>query len=320
MHVGLGTKVGKVAPMGATLPAEISIVRRLDIVARDIKLSHTVFAMPFALLATFMASAATGHWPGPVHLALIVACMVAGRTFAMVVNRWADRHIDAENPRTARRAIPSGQVSASFMFAVAVISGGALMAAAAGFWILDNNPWPLTMGPVVLAWLSLYSYTKRFTWACHLFLGTALALSPLAATLAIDPALMGTIGPYLLAVMVTGWIAGMDVIYAMQDVEHDRHQGIHSLPAFLGERPALLAGASLHVVAVAALVLLNLDSPRLGTAFAVGTGLVCLLLFAQHWLIWRSGTRHITLAFFTLNGCTSLLLGLMGIVDVVASL
>ena len=303
--------------MDAALPAESSVVRRLGLVAQDIKLSHTIFAMPFALLATFMAAAATGSWPGPAHLVLIVLCMVAGRTFAMVVNRWADGRIDAANPRTARRAIPSGRVSASFMFAVAVGSGAALMAAAAGFWILDDNPWPVALSPAVLAWLALYSYTKRFTWACHLFLGTALALSPLAAALAIDPAVMATIGPYLLAVMVTGWIAGMDVIYALQDVEHDRRQGIHSMPAYLGERRALAAGAILHVIAVAALVVLNLTSPMLGPAFAVGTGGVCLLLLAQHAIVWRTGTRHITLAFFTLNGCTSLLLGLLGIVDVV---
>jgi len=302
------------------LPENLSVGRRLAVVAKDIKLSHTVFAMPFALLATFMAVGAEGRWPGLPPLALIVLCMVTARTFAMVVNRWADGRLDGENPRTAQRAIPSGQVTALFMFAVAAGSGTVFLVAAAGFWILEDNPWPISVGPAVLGWLVLYSYTKRFTWACHLFLGTALALSPLAATLAINPRAMWSVEPYLLALMVTGWIAGMDVIYAMQDIHHDRQRGIHSLPARLGVRTALVVGAVLHLTAVGMLVLLTLASPMLGTWFAIGTGLVCILLFVEHWLVWRTGTRYITLAFFTLNGCTSLLLGLLGVTDVVQSL
>ena len=293
----------------------------MALVAQDIKLSHTIFAMPFALLATFMAAGTTGRWPGVLQLGLIVLCMVTARTFAMVVNRWADGRIDARNPRTAKRAIPSGQVSASFVFAIAVASGAVFMAATAGFWALDgDNFWPVLLSPAVLAWLALYSFTKRFTWTCHLFLGTALAISPLAATIAIEPAAMASSPPYLLALMVTGWIAGMDVIYAMQDVANDLEHGIHSMPARLGKKRALIIGALLHITAVTALVMLNFTSTLLGTAFMVGTGLVCILLFAEHLLVWRTGTRHITLAFFTLNGCTSLVLGLLGIVDVAGKL
>lgn len=295
---------------------------RLHELARDIKIAHSVFALPFALLAAFLATAVGGNGlPRASSIALIVLCMVLARTVAMAVNRWADAALDARNPRTADRAIPAGRLTRRFVLAVAAACAGLFVMATAGFWLLDGNPWPLGASPLVLAWLAGYSFTKRFTWTCHLFLGAALALSPIAASLAIDPAAMGAPGPYLLAAMVLCWVAGFDVFYALGDVDADRRTAVHSLPARLGRRRALVIAAALHVLCVAALVLLALAAaPWLGAAFAVGIVVVTILLATEHALLWRSGTRHLDLAFFTLNGLISLLLGGLGIVDIVRCL
>lgn len=288
----------------------------LALVARDIKLSHTVFALPFALLAGFMAAGHSGHsltWP---TLGLIVVCMVLARTMAMAVNRWADAKIDAANPRTAGRAIPAGRLPASFMRGVAVVCAAGFVTAAGGFWLVNDNPWPLVASPAVLAWLAGYSYTKRFTSLCHLYLGSALALSPLAAATAVAPGYMGTPEPYFLAAMVMCWVAGFDVIYALQDVDLDRQHGLFSMPARLGVEPALWVSRALHVASLAALALLWRSSPQLGTGFAIGIALVAGLLLLEHALVWRSKTKHIHMVFFTLNGVISLVLGGLGIADV----
>ncbi|MCE9589667.1 MAG: putative 4-hydroxybenzoate polyprenyltransferase [Planctomycetes bacterium] len=288
--------------------------------ARDIKLSHSIFALPFALLATFLAAAHGGGLPGWDSVVLIVACMVLARTFAMSVNRWADARIDRENPRTAGRAIPAGRVSASFVLTAAIVCAAGTVVAASGFWVIHDNPWPVIASPLVLGWLALYSFTKRFTWFCHLVLGVALALSPLAATLAITPEFLASKEPYLLALMVACWVAGFDVIYALQDVEMDRKQGLHSMPSRLGVEPALWVSRLLHAGSLAALVVLARTSPHLHILFAVGVGLVAALLVLEHALVWGSKTHRINMAFFTVNGVISLLLGGLGIIDVIRSL
>lgn len=288
--------------------------------ARDIKLSHSVFALPFALLGTFLAAAYVGTLPGWDAVALIVVCMVFARTFAMAMNRWADAGIDRENPRTAKRAIPAGRVSASFVLVAAVVCAAGTVAGAAGFLLLRGNPWPLIASPFVLFWLGLYSFTKRFTWFCHIVLGTALALSPLAASLAIEPSYLATPRPYLLALMVACWVAGFDIIYALQDVEMDRRQGLHSMPSRLGVERALWISRVLHALSIAALVLLLRTDPHLHAFFAVGVFIVAALLVLEHALVWGSKTHHIHIAFLTVNGVISVLLGVLGITDVLRSL
>lgn len=285
-------------------------------VARDIKVSHSVFALPFALLATFLAAGSRQEFPGLLSVTLIIACMILARTVAMTANRWADAALDAQNARTAGRAIPSGRVRASFMLSVAISCGVGFVAAASGFWLFDDNPWPVMLSPLVLAWLVLYSFTKRYTWLCHIFLGAALALSPLAASVAIQPAFMQQAEPYLLAVMVMFWVAGFDVIYALQDVASDRRTDIYSLPAKLGIQPALIIGALLHGLGITALIALLLVSPILAAGFGVGIGLVVAILVVEHSIVWRTGTRHVQLAFFTFNGIISLVLGGLGLIDV----
>ena len=266
-----------------------------------------------------MAAASAGRLPGWDTLVLIVLCMVLARTVAMTANRWVDAKYDAQNPRTARRAIPAGNLSARFvMISTFVCSLGFIMATS-GFWVIDENLWPLLLSPVVLAWLIGYSFTKRFTSMCHLFLGSALAISPLAAVIAIEPAFMAHGEPYLLALMVLCWVTGFDVIYALQDVEFDRATGLHSMPANLGVGPALRIGLALHVLSIVALVLLVWHSDQLGIASGIGILIVAGLLVLEHVLVWGSKTHHIHLAFFTMNGIISVLLGGLGIVDIVRS-
>ncbi|MDP6058950.1 MAG: 4-hydroxybenzoate octaprenyltransferase [Pirellulaceae bacterium] len=290
---------------------------RLGLVARDIKLSHSVFALPVALLATFMAAGAENRLPRVATLVLIILCMVLGRTVAMAANRAVDAPLDAMNPRTAGRAIPSGRLNRSFMLGMVICCSAGFVVTTAGFWVLYNNPWPTLLSAPVLTWLVGYSFTKRFTWLCHLFLGVALALSPLAAAIAVNPAYMAKGEPYLLALMTICWVAGFDVIYALADIKADRTNDVFSMPANLGVRRALSIAAALHLVSITALVALLRIGPQLSQGFAIGIGFAGALLLIEHTVVWASGTRHIHLTFFTLNGLVSIVLGALGIVDVV---
>jgi len=291
---------------------------KLAHVARDIKLAHSVFALPFALLAMFLASADDGgRLPRWGEAGLIVLCMVFARTFAMAVNRWADAVIDAKNPRTAGRAIPAGRLSRAFVLGVAVACGALFWLAAAGFAVFFDNTWPALLAPVVLALVGGYSFAKRFTWLSHVFLGAALAASPLAAAIAIHPPFLARPDVFLLAGMVLCWVAGFDVIYALQDVEVDREHGLHSMPAKLGVEPALWISRGLHVLALVSLGTLAVLSPNLHHLFNFAVAATAALLIIEHGLIIKSPRHHLNTAFFTVNGVISLLLGAAGIVDVV---
>lgn len=294
-----------------TLPGKLSAV------ARDIKLSHTVFALPFALLAMFLSAGWAGRLPGWDEFGLIVACMFFARTFAMMVNRLADAKLDQSNPRTAKRALPSGRLNKRFVSITIIACALLLILCAGGFWVVRANPWPLIFSPVVLVYLAGYSYTKRFTWLCHVYLGSALAISPVAAALAIEPGYLGVAEPWLLAGMVACWVGGFDVIYALQDVEHDRAIGLYSMPSRLGVGPALWISRGLHVLAAACLFTLWMMSPALGLYFLVACLLTVSLLILEHALVWRSKTNHVDVAFLTVNGVISVLLGLTGIIEVV---
>lgn len=287
-------------------------------VAADIKIAHSVFALPFALLAVFLTR------PGAdtparlaAKLALVVACMVSARTWAMLVNRLADRRIDAANPRTARRALPAGRLTGRQGLAAAGVSAAAFTACAAAFGPLFANWWPAILALPVLAWIAFYSFTKRFTALCHLFLGGALAASPICAAIAINPAaLTHTPALWWLAGMVLCWVAGFDIIYALQDVDFDRAAGLSSVPAALGPRGAAWVSRGLHAVAAACLVLAWRSDPRLGALFAIAVGTTLALLVAEHVVLVRKGLAGLDLAFFTLNGVVSCLLGAAGIADV----
>jgi 4-hydroxybenzoate polyprenyltransferase len=289
--------------------------------AADIKLHHSVFAMPFAVLAAFLAAAPAGRaieWPRFAgQLALVVVAMIFARTVAMLANRLLDRHLDERNPRTAGRALPSGRVSVTAATAVLAACIVCFMAVCVAFGLLYGNWWPAGLGLPVLAWLGIYPLLKRFTSLCHLYLGSALGLSPLAAALAVEPAApVSQPALALIAVMVMCWVAGFDIIYALQDVEVDRHLGQYSVPARWGAPAAMWVSRGLHAVSAVCLAAAAWIDPRLGVLFAVGTVIVIALLVYEHLTVARWGTTRMAMAFFTLNGIISCVLGLLGAADV----
>jgi 4-hydroxybenzoate polyprenyltransferase len=296
------------------------LARSLAEAASDIKLHHSVFALPFALLGAMLAAVTPQGVPwagmaGP--LALIVGCMVFARTVAMLANRIADAAIDARNPRTAGRAIPSGRLSRRVALWLVFLSILAFEGCVMAFAVVHGNVWPLVLQGPVLLWLVLYPFAKRFTWLCHAWLGASLAMSVPAAALAMRPeaALLPVI--WWIAGMVLLWVTGFDVIYALQDVEADRREGLHSMPARLGTGPALVTSLLMHVGAVLCLVQAWRVEPRLGSGFLVAVGLVTGLLAVEHATVRRWGTTRMALTFFALNGCVSVVLGTAGMLGLV---
>ena len=294
----------------------MSAVQSLKAAASDIKLHHSVFALPFALLGACLAAVTPDGipWRGVAgRLALVIACMVAARTAAMLANRLVDAGIDARNPRTAGRAIPSGRLSRRAALVMLVASAGAFLGCA---WVLDaafSNPWPMRLAMPVMLWLLAYPYLKRGSWLCHAWLGASLAMSVPAAALAIRPEAVALPVVWWLAGMVLLWVTGFDVIYALQDIETDRREGLHSMPARFGTGGALALSLLMHAVAVLCLVQAWRVEPRLGAPFAVAVAVVIGLLAVEHATVRRWGTTRMALTFFTLNGCVSLLLGTAGI-------
>ena len=305
-----------------TAPTPVSTTTKLLTIGRDIKLSHSVFALPFAGLA---ACYAAGGWPTAQQIALLLWCMFFARTFAMLCNRFVDRRIDAANPRTAGRALPAGRLRPRDAVAAIVLCALMFIAGAAGFIFANHppNPWPLICSPLVLAWLGAYGLFKRFTVLAHFFLGGALGISPIAAVIAIDPTILADPMPWLLGAFVLLWVAGFDVIYAIQDIDVDRAQQLHSIPARLGPAGALIAAKIIHLAALGLLVTIQRTAlpfrshqfiPDTNLSFfALGMLIVALLLIAEH----RAAARgQFTMAFFTLNGVISLVLGALGIADI----
>lgn len=276
----------------------------LRAIVADIKLAHSVFALPFALVGLLFGT--RGRWPEPLLLAKVVAALVLARSAAMGWNRLLDRHVDATNPRTARRALPAGRLRPAAMAAfVAVCS--ALFVAVAG---TINRPC-LLLSPAVLAVLLLYSFGKRVTDFTHLLLGLALALAPPAAYLAARGAVEPDVVPVLwLSAAVLCWVAGFDILYACQDVEHDRRTGLHSIPARLGVPRALLVARTLHAGMAAALAATAL-SAHLGTLGWIAVGVVAALLLLEHRLVGAGDLSRIDAAFFTANGLVSVVFALL---------
>lgn len=292
---------------------------RLALAARDIKLAHSVFALPFAVLGGALAADLSAS-PGrlALQLVLIVLCMVSARTWAMMVNRLADAGIDARNPRTRRRVLASGQLSARDGRRIAVVSGVLFCVCAALFWPLTGNAWPAMLCVPVLGFIALYSFTKRFTALCHVFLGAALALSPVAAAIAIEPGFLRGATIWLIAGFVLLWVAGFDMIYALQDLEFDRSEGLHSVPAALGWRGAIWVSRACHLGAFALIALAWHAEPRLEYVFLfAGLSPLAGLLVAEHTVLAQRGRAGLEMAFFTLNGIASVTLGVSGIVDLV---
>ena len=280
-----------------------------------IKFSHSVFALPFALMAVFLAARSQGG-PGAGQLALIIICMVAARSFAMTVNRLADAGIDARNPRTSVRALPAGRIQRRQAVAFAAISAALLVAACEGFRRWHGNAIPLRLAAPTLALLAGYSFSKRFTAFSHFLLGGVIGFAPLAAWIAIDPQSLG-LPAVILSASVCLWIAGLDLIYACQDVEVDRREGLFSIPSRWGIGPALLLSRGCHVTTVVLLAILG-RIEHLGIIYWIGLIATAVLLAIEQSLVRPNDLSRVNLAFFTLNGMVSLGLGAATIGDIVA--
>jgi len=269
------------------------LLARLRIVLEMIKFEHTLFALPFAFTA--MVLAADG-WPAWRTVSWIAVAMVGARSAAMGFNRLADRRLDAENPRTAARALPVGLLTPAFVAGFVVASLALLLLAA---WRL--NPLCLRLSPLAVLVLLGYSYTKRFTWASHLALGLALAGAPLGAWIAVRGSFAPT--PFLLAAAVVAWVAGFDVLYALQDEEHDRQRGLFSVPARFGTVAALWISGALHAATLGLLAALPAIYPGgLGSVYWIGWSGCLVLLAVQHALVRPGDLSRLNAAFFTANG------------------
>jgi 4-hydroxybenzoate polyprenyltransferase len=276
-----------------------SVLARLRVVLEMIKFEHTLFALPFAL--TGMVLAARG-WPAARVVFWIVAAMVGARSAAMGFNRLVDRTIDAANPRTAARALPAGLVTPGFV-AVFVVASLALLVLAA--WRL--NPLCLALSPLAVLVVLGYSYTKRFTAGSHLVLGLALAGAPLGAWAAVAGQLEPA--PFVLAGAVVTWVAGFDVLYALQDERFDRAAGLHSVPARFGAAGALWISGALHLLTVGCLAALPaLYPPGLGASYRLGVAVCAALLVYQHAIVRPGDLSRLDAAFFSANGVLSVAL------------
>ena len=271
---------------------------RLAIVLEMIKFEHSIFALPFALVGAMLAARAGGGLPTWRQILWIVIAMVGARSAAMTMNRIADVEYDGRNPRTANRALPKGDLSLTFAWSFTVIAAAVLVIAA---WQL--NPLALKLSPVALAFLFLYSFTKRFTSLSHLVLGFCLGMSPAAAWIAIRGSLDWRM--LILCAAVTLWVGGFDVLYACQDVEFDKSAGLYSIPKKFGIAGALLIARAMHVVMVALLAWLALSFQLPWPAW-VGIFLVAALLTYEHSLVKPSDLSKMNAAFFAVNGYISL--------------
>ncbi len=271
-----------------------------------IKFEHTVFALPFAYIGTLLSEQ---RLPSVHDFVWITLAMVGARTAAMSLNRIIDRHIDAVNPRTAARALPRGLLPLGTVWLYTALS--LLLLAVAAYNLSDLA---FRLFPVVLAALTFYSYTKRFTWLCHLFLGGTLALAPLGAWVAITGAVDAAALTLAAAVMV--WVAGFDIIYACDDYDFDRTAGIYSVPARFGIAAGLRLAKSFHFLAAGLFALFG-HMLGLGLFYWLGVAVAAVLLFWQHRLISPADLSRAGVAFFNLNGSLSVVMLAAVILDVV---
>ncbi|MDD5562186.1 MAG: putative 4-hydroxybenzoate polyprenyltransferase [Thermoanaerobaculaceae bacterium] len=271
--------------------------------AELVKFAHTAFALPFALIAAIAAANGLPSWP---VLGWILLAMAGARTAAMAFNRLADHRLDAGNPRTARRALPAGRVGRPFAWALVALGAAALGLAA---WRL--NPLCLALAPLAFAWVLAYSYSKRFTQLSHLWLGLGLGIAPVGAWLAVRGSF--ALPPLVLAVAVTAWVAGFDVLYSLADEPFDRAAGMHSLPARLGAARAITVARGLHVVAAAGFAAFAWSVG--GWGLWAGTAAAAALLAWQHTLIAPGRLERLGTAFFTANGVLALLMFALYLLD-----
>ncbi|MEA3464819.1 MAG: UbiA-like polyprenyltransferase [Thermodesulfobacteriota bacterium] len=274
-----------------------------------IKFSHTIFAFPFALIGMVLAAHANGALPTMGQLLWICLAMVGARSGAMGLNRLLDARIDALNPRTAERHIPAGLVAQWEAGLFVALSFSLLVLAA---YML--NPLCFYLSPVALFFLALYSFAKRFTAYAHLILGLCLGAAPVGAWIALRGDV--TVSIILVGLAVSLWVAGFDILYALQDLDFDRQQGLHSIPVTLGEEGSFLVVRMFHVGMIV-LLLLAMPGSGLGWIYLLGVATVAAMLVYEHTLVKPGDISKMDAAFFTLNGYISVTLFFFVLLDVV---
>lgn len=281
------------------------MMKKIKLILEMIKFEHTIFALPFAFTAALLAARGLPSWD---KILWITVAMVGARSAAMGFNRWADRRFDAENPRTRERALPKGLVT-PFQVMMFIIASSAVLSFAA--YML--NPLAFYLSPVALALVFFYSYTKRFTYLSHAFLGLAICLAPLGAWIAVtgriaSPALV-------LGAAVLFWLLGFDVLYALQDIEFDRKAGLYSIPKRFGVRRSLMIARVSHAVSASALLWLYFIMD-LGGFYIAGVLAAVILLLYEHSLVSENDLSKLDMAFFNMNGWISVTVFVFTLLDV----
>ena len=286
--------------------------------ARLVKFSHTIFAMPFAMLAFVYAVKTSGvaaggnsPWWWATLLVQVILCMVFARNVAMGFNRWADRDIDAKNPRTADREIPAGKISARAALWFVIINALLFVGVASTINLLTA-----LLSPVALGVVMFYSYCKRFTSLAHMVLGLSLGIAPVGAYIAVTGEF--ALEACILSLVVITWTSGFDIIYALQDRDFDREQGLHSIPAKFSPAQALAISIALHAVSIASLVWFATYLPSSVWTWA-GVATFAAILCLEHILVTPTRTRHIGIAFGTLNGLASMTLAVLAIIGLLTA-
>ena len=264
---------------------------KLLLLLEMIKFEHSIFALPFALTGVFLATAGR---PSGTELLWIVVAMVGARSLAMTLNRILDRGIDSRNPRTSGRALPAGRLGIFDAWAFSLLSLSVLLAAVYRLHPVTRSLWP----PLVALFL-VYPYTKRFTWGCHFVLGLCLGLAPVGAWIAVTGRIASPV--WLLGAGVALWTAGFDIIYACQDVDVDRREGLHSIPARFGVATALLLARAFHLSSLLLFVATGVAF-GLEEVYYAGLVAVALLLAWEHRLVSADDLSKLDMAFFTMNG------------------
>lgn len=270
-----------------------------------IKFEHTVFALPFAYMGMVLAQK---RWPGWPIFFWVTLAMVGARTAGMTLNRIIDRAIDAKNPRTRTRALVTGDFSVRAAWAAVAVSLAALFASAAML-----NPLCLKLSPIALVLLTGYHYVKRFSHLCHFALGLVLGTAPLGGWLAVTGSVFWV--PVLLTLAVTGWVAGFDILYALQDVDFDKSMGLYSVPARFGVKKALEISGGCHMASILFLALFGFVA-GLGVLYAAGVVVTGALLRMEHHLVSDGDLSRLNTAFFTINGWVGILLFVFAFLDI----
>ncbi|MED4601456.1 UbiA-like polyprenyltransferase [Paenibacillus validus] len=284
--------------------------RKTRIFMDMIKIEHTLFALPFAFMGALLGSVVKfQQLPSWGQIGWILLAMVGARSAAMGLNRVIDKVFDARNPRTAMRAIPAGLISSKEAIIFIILSFVLLFIAAA-----QLNPICMKLLPVAVFFLVFYSYTKRFTWACHLFLGMAIALAPLGGWVAVTGEITLTAIVFYIAIMF--WLAGFDVIYACQDTEFDRKEGLHSIPSRFGIPKALVLARLFHVITAVGLLSLFFLT-ELTWVYLLGVVVSFGLLFYEHFIVKPNDLTRVNTAFFTMNSALSMVMFAFTFIDLV---